>query len=289
MLSLNNWTVPVKNGGAKLIVEEAWRGRRGDHSMAVSRNWVGRKWSITTTPMLSENGEALEHWLEGLGHTYPFDYDLYSSRSRPPLTGYTGGILATGVVKFASPVNSFLYIGGAGENISFDAQSNFGSSYGTVSFWMWINDGAYGAWHHYVQKRDAGVTTVIVNNGAGPANPSNYTVTFATGTHQIDVRANDHTNASGADVWIEDLVIVPYAWTAGQITAVYTSTQAFGMTPFLRMKGSLLYENGPVYVQAEIKGVSTVQGYMGGAWKNDLRILDFVLHEVDPFVEKVTP
>ena len=73
-LTINGWTVPVKDGGARLTYRQL--GRQSRSYMGVLsgtyRSKV-REWSLQTTIQDEATAEALEGLVDGTGHTWPFD------------------------------------------------------------------------------------------------------------------------------------------------------------------------------------------------------------------------
>ena len=283
-LSVNNLDVQVASCTKRTV--EAGGARRYPGTWRDQRQGLKREWDVETCPMSEDDAEALSHWLLGRGDHWSFDVRAYSDGGVGPNTASTSAFgIVTGVTKFSEPLTSFVLVGSAGQTASFSIPLDGPDQSYTVSRWVWNGtDVGYGLWRHYVNRYDAstGVTTAYLDTAVMPA-ISNFTITAASNVLTYLQRARN--NAHGADVaiWIEDLVMVPYAMTTAQIAAIYNSaaTQPFGRCPLVRITGTILDEAGPVEVEVTLAGQARLQaGDTGGVWSQSMRSLKFTMREV---------
>jgi hypothetical protein len=282
-LMLNNFTVSVRDGSVRRSDEEGSYNKSFSGEHRDSRQWVRRRWDIETQPLGVSDADALELWILGHAHHWSFDYDLYSEqKGKGPNSGYNiVNESFVGFPKFSDPKNQYIQVGNgtAGRTITFSIPQLRDSDY-TISRWVLnITDAGFANHRHYVDRYDSGVVTSKLDNAAMPA-ISNYSISQGNSLISFTQLGRNNANTADASIWLEDLVIFPYAITDAMITAIFTSTNAF-FSPTMRMTGDIVDEPGPVYVRGHINEIRSVQGRRAGVsgWENNLRVISFSLVE----------
>jgi hypothetical protein len=142
-LSLNGVTVSVAAEGASLALS----GVSGEEARSASGELVGgpleskREWNMSTPPVTPSEVDAWVGLIEGRGHNWPFDADLYSARGRGPSSGTAtiinvGSKRGTGHVRVAT-----------GDTVTWAAQ--LGAAWTTLH-WRF----EAGAWKNYLCRSD---------------------------------------------------------------------------------------------------------------------------------------
>lgn len=281
-LSINNLDVPVMSCTKRTV--EVGAGRRYAGTWREQRRAIKREWDIETTLLAEDDAEALSHWLLGRGHHWSFDTNAFSDDGRGPVAGYTSSLaIVTGTTKFSEPLTSFMFVGSGGQYVEFSVTRSGPDLSFTISRWVY-NFFDLTSWAHHVYRYDAvaGTTTITVN-GSTVALHSNVTISLSGNDVVYRQKARRNDDLANTSVWIEDLVMVPYAMTDAMLSAIYTSgaTQPFGRCPRVRITGTILDEAGPVEAVATLSGQSRVQaGGTSGTWSQGLRTLKFTLREV---------
>lgn len=215
-LEVNELRLPVKIDTPERFPEE--RGLKAD-------SWDGRtirvinkrvnRFELETTPLTDTAGDMFYEILQGRGHFYPFDVDLYSSKGLSPSAwdSYTitsgkhnSGIYFTDTGSFILPTGDW-----------------------TVSFWMYSET----TWTHYVVDS---TDTVYVDNATGSL-PNGITIS--------------DNNINFFERQISDLIILPCLVTTSFITSRYESTRQFSLLPHLKLSGDAF--NDVVNYEASVK------------------------------------
>lgn len=240
--------------------------------------------------MSAQDAEALELWLTGRATRWPFETDFYSDSGKASApSGATVSIVsAPHVPHFGTQylqLNPLLLT----TSVAMTVPTLFDGSY-TVSWWQWIDEAGYDAWHHVVERYDhtTNVTTYLYDNvSVGAGFITNYTLVSVLGSGgniTLTIKSRTHNNSADAEVWVTDVVISPFPWTAAMVTAVFTSADRFGASPRMFMRGDLLDAvtlPNPLEVRAEVKDIGFMQGRRSGeAFANNLRRVAFTLTEV---------
>lgn len=241
-LALNGFTVPVRATGAtfeNLALGEAYRSFGGQ--LVPNRRSLSREFEIQTTVDTPGAARSLVGLVQGEGHKWAFNSDLYSSKGLGPQAGYavtmsaTGGVAGGGYVQVTSA-----------QTIGWRVLQ-----YGDFSMMVYKYTG--GAWVQYVYTFDMSTATVAqYKNGlphtpAGGDNITNwFTYTASTGDFAFAGKDIDGTNGNSR---YDELVIVPYLLTAEMVLAFNTETKTnarpFGETPQLNVSGDII-PDGPI-------------------------------------------
>jgi hypothetical protein len=271
-LTINGWDVPIADGQASLVYQQLGRQSRS-YSGVLSGTYRAkvREWKLQTTLEDEASAEAIEGLIDGTGHVWTFDNDLYSSKGLGPATGYSVTVAAAGGK-----------IGGMATVASNTAISWAATSVNVPwTLLAWKKDLA-GAWQHY----GLNVTGTQFKNGAEhtPAagdSVANWAV-HSSGNFSLLGKGIDGANAAA---FYDELVIVPYLMPIDQIAATYTEAVAgrgFSALPVLKLTGDCVAEtySGPLSVIGEMGNNAFVQAMYSGSFQSNLRRMDFVLREV---------
>lgn len=286
MLAVNNLAVPVAD--AKLVGkrEEVGGARRWGGQWADQRRRILRTWEVETPPLVMDRATRLKHWIMGRGHHWSFDVDLYSDKGLGPSTYSAAPVIATGVTKFSEPSTAFAFIGSAGQTCTWTLPLDGPDASWTVARWVWVQTDGTPSWRHYVDTYDAKTATQSFykdNVVTGVGSILNYALTFSTASVAYLQRARNLANSANDSVWVEDLVMVPYAMDTDMVAALFAApaTSPFGPCPDVRVTGDLIEEAGPVVARAVLTRRPYLQGQPAGlAWQDNMGTLVFQLHEV---------
>jgi len=204
------------------------------------RRSISRKLVAETPIGGREEHRALAGLVQGDGHKWNFDADLYSSKGLGPQAGYAITMSATGGV-----ISGYVQVTSAGSLTYRKIQP------GDYSVMVWKYVGA--AWIQYALVFDmsAGSTTQYKagapHTPAGSDNILNW-FAYSTGTGDFTLSGKDiaGTNANSR---YDELVIVPYAMTAAMVSAFHVEVQTTGVPfselPLLNVAGDII-PDGPV-------------------------------------------
>ena len=274
-LTLNGWEVSVAHEKAAEKFEIIGQGSRSFlGTYRDTRRAEKRIWSITTPPIVEATAEAVKGLVLGHGWHWNFNSDLYAeNKGLAPDTGYEATLSAT-QTKFSSAYSCHLDgDAGAGANVEYDCGVT-----GDYTISVWQYDTGAAAWAHLVVVYDADTTTATkyINNSSGS---TINCIVVAAGVVELEGEDPDGNNE---DVYYDDLVICPYKWPAGLITAVYNGGTGleFSGLPRLNMGGDITKTDTAIEVVGSLNGSSLTQGYVDGTWHDNLRTLTFDLIEV---------
>lgn len=272
-LSLNGWSVGIADRNAKLRREEVglMEGRAFSGMQHDTRRAVKRTGQFTTGVLGEDDGDALENLLTGLGWHFPFDQDLYSEDTKlGPSAGYTATLgTTTPTPKFGTRRLSVP----SGSTILWPA--GLGSNY-TVMAWIWNGS----SWDHWIRRSDdssGSVVTTLYKNGVS-GQPALYSLTVSGGAVYLSGR-NPATNAS-ATTYYDDLVVLPWVASAGQLAAWSSAASPFSPIPKLDLSGDVLREASSIEVRGKVTDVVYEQAMVGGVWQDNARRVSFSLLEV---------
>ena len=250
-LSLSGFSVPVRATGATFANTALGEDSRAFGGQLVpSRRSLSRSFEIQTIVDTPGAARALAGLVQGEGHKWSFNSDLYSSKGLGPQAGYTVTMSATGGVA-----------GGGYVQVT-SAQSIGWRSLQYGDFTMMVYKYTGGAWHQYVYTYDLSTTTVAqYKDGASHSpvagdNITNwFTYTSATGDFAFAGKDIDGTNGNSR---YDELVIVPYLMTAEMISAFNTETRtnsrAFGEIPQLNVSGDIIPDGPVAFIGSVVEG-----------------------------------
>lgn len=181
---------------------------------------------LKSVPLSLADAQAWRDFIAGEGETWSFDVSLYGSKGTAPIA-MVGATFSAGSAKFGA---AKLSVGATTGTITFPAAVNeYGStSKGwTVGVWRFES----GAWRHYVVRDDGAKWSNGVRNDA-------------TSTAWLSVITPNVTiaNSTGAAVFYDDLVILPYRVPLDWPPQWYASAFAFGLLPYHVATGDFVDE-----------------------------------------------
>lgn len=266
-LEINGWGIDAAYksvGHTSEII--GYQGRSFGMGMRDHKRGDKEVFQVTTPPMSEANGVALEALLKGSGHHWNFESDLYSIyKGLGPNTGYGATISATQQMYGARA----MYLA-SGNSVVFDPDYNSDCS---ISVWHYES-----AWAHLVLTYDADTTTTTKyeNNASGDF----VCVALSAGAVTLHGKDRD-APGTGAKVYYDDLVIVPYVMTAAQNTAIYAAGSGleFSDLPRLDIGGDLLKTTGTKEFAAFDVSYKQMGVYLSSAWTDTARSYSFKLVE----------
>lgn len=261
-LSINGVPVDVMDGSVQVAVEEIGEKTRAfDGTMRSSRKATKRVITFDAPLYVPSDAEAIRQLVLGTGHAWSFEgQHLYSSKGKAP-SGVTG-----------APTY------GAGKFGSYAVQTSnvIGVKYaiGSAAFtaMAWHHDGA--AWHHYINCSDGTGGT----DGVAGAAATNPTKGFTLGA--TDVLLGSYAGAAAGTYKTDDLVILPFVIPVAWVAAYYAAAVAHGDLPALAVSGDVLTNIGALSMVGEVGDTAYTQGYVGGAWYDNLQTISVTLSEV---------
>jgi hypothetical protein len=299
---LDGYTVPVQAESLVKSHVEIGSDERGyGGTLDASRRALKREWQFDTTYLTDAEAEFVENFIVGRGWKWSFDTSMWSDYGGVgPEVGYESALFTSGTPKFGTSTsqNSLRLNAAAVANggISYKLPWWTASNTYTLMYYVYSSHasdaaGGWAAWNHMVIVNNKGTITVQ-RNGANYASalPAHVTATTSGSftTYKIMGR-NIADTAWTADMWIDDLVILPYAMDLTYATARYTfaggtttgssSNLAFGDLPLHKLTGTAITESGPVTVRGKVRGVKFERAMISGVW-TQIRSLQVTLTEV---------
>lgn len=254
-LTLNEIEIPVLDGAAsrqRVLIGEKARALDGTlRSSVVARK---EQWTVRTPPVTPDLAAAIVGLVEGQGHSFPFDTDLYSAGKGLPVHSSALAVISASSPKFGAGCLS----------LAADGYVTYRTALGgewTVGVWR---DGGGGWTHWLVTSKGA-----VYQDGshAGPA-PSWL---------EVDALGNV-TIVDSLGARYDDLVCLPYVVPTSWAEVWGTATEAFSALPRLRLSGGIV--RGAVYqVEGTLAGEPFVQAQLDGAWRSNAVEVEFTLEQ----------
>lgn len=214
-----------------------------------------RQWRMRTTPVSVSERDAWVGLIEGKGHSWSFDTNLYSSRGRGTSSG-------TGTIVTSSPTPKWgagLVRVAAGVTVTWAAQ--VGSSWTTLH-WRYES----GAWKHYVCRSDNARWVNGVRNDASAGGLS-----VASGSVSL-TGASSLTDFDG-------LVALPYSVPDSWPAALYTQHNSAAWSTLPRLSAAGTFDTASVTVRGKVTGSKVIACNLNGV-RTSGYLLDFTLREV---------
>lgn len=238
-LTLNGVTIPVRaneSQTAREIIGETGRAFSGALRSTVRAR--KRNWSLRTPPVTPDLAAAIVGLVEGQGHAFSFDTDLYSTKGLPVHSSALAAI-TTSSPKFGDGCL------GLDPNGYVTYATALGGEW-TVGVWR---DGG-GGWTHWMVTSEG----AVYQDGA-PAGP-------APSWLEVDVHGNV-TIVDSLGALYDDLVCLPYVIPASWAAVWGTATEAFSPLPRLRLSGDIV-RGLPTLVQGQIGSAPDVLAGLAG-------------------------
>lgn len=259
-LSLNGVTVSIALDSVSL----RWVNVGGEEERSPSGSLEGgplvqkREWAMATTPVPATELDAWVGLIEGKGHVFPFDVDLYSTRGRGPVSS-TGAALASFGVKHGA---GYLFLE---TPVTLTYETALPSTWTAVG---WTKDNLAFPWKHRVIGSDG---TEWADAVLAPG-LSVGEVTVVDGSFTL-------AGADGTDFSFDDMVVVPYLMPSSWVSSVYTlhNSQAWSALPRLYASGD--FASSAVTVRGKVTDVRAIRYAPSGTITNGYTI-QFTLREV---------
>lgn len=266
------------NGFAVDIADGEWSESSEDigamgraHSGAYRRTrWARKRTFEGATGVYDESdGEAIRSLLRGDGDSWDFDDSTYWERSARGTGIYSGSATRT----TSSPAPKF---GAACIEVSSGATLTFATDLGsdwTITHWKDASGG--GVWNFF------GLTSTgdyyvngTKNTGADPDQWSGVT------SGRAFLRGENNSN-SASDAYYDEVIVLPYVATDAMISALAGRTAAVPGLPRVELGGDCVPAVVDVIGDEQI-APKLLQAYDDAAsqWANNLRHIEFILHEV---------
>ena len=272
-LTINGYDVPIANGQASLNYQKLGRQSRS-YQGVLSGTYRARvrEWTLQTDIMDEANIEALVGLIDGTGHTWTFDNDLFSSKGLGPNSGYSVTVSTTG-----GKVGGFMTVATT-TNIGWNT---FGVNV-PYTVMVWKKD-LGGNWQHYAIN----TTGDQFKNGAShtPVAGDNITHWFAYSAGSITLVGKEIDGTNGAAHY-DELVAVPYIMPLAQITAAYNENVAgrgHSLLPAINITGDCVSTtySGPVPMIGNVGNNTFIQAQYGASFQSNLRRVNFTLSEIE--------
>lgn len=263
-LTLNGVTVPVAVDSVSMSFEDVG----GERERSPLGELVGgpiatkREWRMSTTPLPVSEVDAWIGLIEGAGHTFPFDVDLYSARGRGTSAG-TATLITPGAkwgAKFARLTTTNTVAWNLG----------YGAAWTTL-FWYASNAGAI-PWTHAMARSGAvgylnGVTQSSIPDSLGPV----FSGSFILGDGEDILTV--------ADVAFDDAVALPYVVPDAWVLGMYTQHNASAWSALPRVLAAGDFSASSVTVRGKVTGSKVIRHSRNGSLTSG-HLLDFTLREV---------
>lgn len=229
------------------------------------------KWSWSgATPVLDNaDATAIIGLLNGDGHVFSFDVDIYSAKGLI-WTGSTPTVQATNV-KYGAKAGEILT---ATTSTISPGYSGFDQ---TVLVWRRPGAGSFD--HYGITRTAAGVIAEVKNGVVGAFTTSNW-ITF--GASSISLLGKNDA-AVNTTIQVDDLVVLPFLLSTAQIQAVFAQTRAWADLPQLNCSGDGFNGNDRNYVTlGRVGRLDYVQAHspLDGVWKLDNVVIDLSFEQV---------
>lgn len=257
-LTLSGVTVPVAVDSVSMSYEDVG----GEQERSPSGELTGgplvskREWRMTTTPLPVSEVDAWVGLIEGKGHTFPFDVDLYSTRGRGNSSGT--GVLDTVTKKYGAASLEVANL------TSITWALGLGTTWTVVA---WTNDQGGGGWKHRVLRSDAveWVNGALLALNVGEISVSSGSLVFE--------------GVDGTDWLFDDTVALPYEVPASWPAAMYAHHSASAWSALPRVTAGGSFATASVTVRGKVTGSKVIRCRLGGALTSGY-LLDFTLREV---------
>lgn len=164
-----------------------------------------------------EQADAWKRLLEGRGHTFAFQYSLYSAKGLPPKTGHTATFeTSSPAPKYGDACVSTGLADLEYELVGYDAW--------TVSVWVWNGS----SWELRQQTSDG---TKLLDGVTGAYG-------WSLAPSGAGTLANKRTFTLDAGGYFDDLVILPFVMPTSLLQQWAAHTRAFSQLPYLELSGT---------------------------------------------------
>lgn len=279
-LAINGYTIPCLDGSVHESTAE--HGPTGPSFKGWTRDAIrarARTWSASVPMGIQSNNDAIRHLVLGQGHHFAFDTTLYSDGYVGPSAGYS---IALGTSSPTPKFGTRRANPGSNSTLSYVVDVPLGDNW-TLMFYYNSANTTPGAntYDHYAIVRTNGVS-VVYKNGVVSTSISNYTVTVSGTSATFSLLGKDTAGSNSANIFYDDLVILPWPASANMVAAWSALTVAFSSMPYLNLTGTILQETGPAIVRGSVGDRSFAMGSVNGSWYGNLSVLPVTFVEAQP-------
>lgn len=278
-MTINGIPIPCLVEGAEVETEQIGDSERAE-SLALIEHIEGEKFRAKhrLVPQTRANAFAYRQLINGAGHYWSFDTDVYSSGGLGP-QAQNGGALASDQKWLGAQSLKFLF-SDTGRNISYDALPANVPTGWTVAFAARETGGA--VWEHWLATSVLGMGGAVwYKNGVGGFGVGPYSASINTALGRVTLQGDVNTT------WFDELVILPYAVPAAWIPLMYAfQNPGGGNTQWsnlreLKLQGDVLEEGGTKVVTGRVlrRDVEPIV-IPGSGFQPSARAFDFELTEV---------
>ena len=219
-----------------------------------------------TKPLTHDRAKLIRKIVEGRGHVWSFDEDLFSSRGVGPSTSPSVTLSTTGG-KFDGHITV-----GSGTSLVYDLPTLY-SEWSVYFYHQPEGQGSWDFWVHnsngYQRKNDA-------LPGGGDVE-SLIVVSEVNGVTQVQIEGNDDV-ATPTNALYDSIVLLPFVLTAQDFTDIYNWDKAPGNLPSLKMDGDILGTDEEIVRLVGNVGRDYVPfGDVSGGWQNNGQALSYTL------------
>lgn len=260
-LTLNGVTVPV----AVDSVSMSYEGIGGEEERSPSGELTGgptttkRAWRMTTTPVPVSEVDAWVGLIEGKGHTFPFDADLYSTRGRGTSSG-TADI----------DLSEMKWGPGSARVTGLDTVTwavGFGTAWTAM---CWYNPDST-PWSHSF----ATSTGTFLVDGSPSTIPETLCVVIGGSL----VIGDSDGIFTATFMYFDDAVALPYAAPASWSAALVAQHNAASWSALPRVLAGGTFTTTPVAVRGKVTGSKVIRCTLDGELTSG-HMLEFTLREV---------
>lgn len=217
-----------------------------------------REWAMATTPVSASELDAWVGLIEGMGHVFPYNADLYSTRGRGAASS-TGAALVTSGMKYGA-AHLLTAMGGS---VSY---STVVASAWTVLLWRKEAD----TWRHYLIRSDGGAWQDGVRDDAMEWS---LFLVVSGGTVAVgDFEAADLRS-------FDDVVVLPYAVPDSWVAPLYAQHNAVAWSTLPRLSSSGTFASSAVTVRGKVTDIRAIRYSPAGTLTTG-HTIQFTLSEV---------
>lgn len=267
-MRLNGITIPVTPGSVQArTLPFGPRARMHSGDMRDGKRGFIDQYPGRTKPLTWERANVIRKLIEGRGHVWAFDSDLYTSRGLGPSSAPSVTLNTTGG-KFGGHI-----IVGTGTSLIYTLPTKYEEW--SLMFYSQPPPGG-GAWVFYIHDSTGYARKNDAALGVGELIDNMVIVDNTGATTVVDIMGQDIDGTPG-NQWYDSVVLLPYVLTAADFTDLYNWDQAPGLLPTVKLDGDIVDADSLlVKLTGNVQRDYTPFGD-GTAWQSNGQTLGFVL------------